>query len=289
MLGKHTSGVNLGRLLPFLLAALAPFGVGTLLAGVSGLPLRPGVWLAGLLAATGLTVAAAAAREVFAPGAGRWPALGLPAVAAGRLAALSLAIAALMGLLLQFWWQTGEFTILLGGLGALWGYFYFAPPLAWHRRGLGEVAGALCFGLLPVVAGLYLQCGHLLTEALLYGLPLSANGFNLFLLYGFPAPGGNLPGQGLAGRWGPVAGALAGTIGNVLTIACLTFLALFPAGALPLRLALWPLLLLAVVNQELIKRKAYREEVRLVRLCRLTLALQLGMGLVFILMLWARL
>jgi len=277
------------RTLPFFLAALAPFGVGTLLAGVSGLPGRPGVAAVGLMAVGALTAAAFASREVFAPGAGRCPALGLPAVAAGRLAAMSLALAALMGLLLQFWWHTGDFTMLLGGLGALGGYFYFAPPLSWHRRGLGEVAGALCFGLLPVITGLYLQCGQVLTEALLYGLPLSFNGFNLFLLYGFPGAGSSAPGPGLAGRWGPVAGALAGTIGNVLTIGGLGFILFFPAAALPLRPALWPLLLLAVVNQELIKRKAYGEEARLGRLCQLTLALQLGMGLIFLLMLWQRL
>ena len=55
------------------------------------------------------------------------------------------------------------------------------------------------------------------------------------------------------------------------------------------RFALWPLLLLAVINQELVKRKAHRDERRLTRLARLTLALHLGMGLVFVLMLWQRL
>jgi 1,4-dihydroxy-2-naphthoate octaprenyltransferase len=275
--------------LPFFLAAMLPFVVGTLLAGISGFPVRTGVTISGLLAVAALTAAAFAAREVFAPQVGRCPALGLPAPAAGRLASLSLAIAACLGLLLQFWWHTGEFTGLLGALGAVGGYFYFAPPLYWHRRGLGEAAGALCFGLLPVVTGLYLQRGQLLTEALLYGLPLSFNGFNLFLLYGFPEPGGKPQVYGLAARWGALAGALAGTIGNVLTIAALVFILLFPASALPLRLGLWPLLLLAVVNQELLKRKAYESETRLLLLCRLTLVLQLAMGLLFMSMLWERL
>jgi 1,4-dihydroxy-2-naphthoate octaprenyltransferase len=277
------------RTLPFFLAALLPFGVGTLLAGVSGFPVQLGVMVAGLVAVAALTVAAFAAREVFAPGVGRCPALGLPVPAAGRLASLSLAIAACMGLLLQFWWPTGEFTMLLGALGALGGYFYFAPPLYWHRRGLGEAAGAVCFGVLPVIAGLYLQRGQLLTEALLYGLPLSFNGFNLFLLYGFPEAAGKPQVYGLGARWGTMTLALAGTIGNVLTIAALVFILLFPASALPLRPALWALVLLAVVNQELLKRQAYKTEARLLLLCRLTLALQLGMGLLFTLMLWERL
>jgi len=44
-----------------------------------------------------------------------------------------------------------------------------------------------------------------------------------------------------------------------------------------------------VINQEIIKRKAYRDEGRLKLLGRLTLTLHLGMGLVFLLMLGQRL
>jgi len=63
----------------------------------------------------------------------------------------------------------------------------------------------------------------------------------------------------------------------------------FPASPLPWRVALWPILLLAVVNQELLKRRAYRETARLRWLCRLSLVLHLGMAAVFCLMLWQRL
>jgi len=277
---------------PYVLAGLAPFTAGTLLAAASGLPLRPGVFLLGLVGVAALIKAAFAAREVFAPALGRCPAWrAWPQVEARRLAYLCLAVAALAGLLLQVFWRTGELTIPLGGLGVLGGYFYFAPPLKWGRRGLGEAAGAFCFGLLPVAAGLYLQCGHLLTEVLLYGLPLTFAAFNLFLIYGFPGPEGEAAvteNSSLVSRLGPVAGAMLYTISNILTILGLVAILLFPAPALPWRAGLWPLLLLAVVNQELVKRKAYLEEGRLRRLCRLTLTLHLGMGLMFVLMLWQR-
>ena len=87
----------------------------------------------------------------------------------------------------------------------------------------------------------------------------------------------------------PVTGALLYTIFNVLTIIGLVLILIFPAASLPWRFGLWPLLILAVINQELIKRKAYRDEGRLKLLGRLTLTLHLGMGLVFVLMLWQRL
>ncbi|MFZ5447327.1 MAG: hypothetical protein ACOZFS_01630 [Thermodesulfobacteriota bacterium] len=275
---------------PFLLAGCLPLWVGALLAGVSGLPLRPGVLGAATLGVTALILAAFAARESFCPGVGRCPAWKLTFARQPQVvAAVVLGVAAFMGLALQYVWGTGTLTIPLGGLGILGGYFSFAPPLAWHRRGLGEAAGALCFGLLPVAAGLYLQCGRLLTEVLLYGLPLTFTGFNLFLIYGFPGPGDNSPLNTLASRMEPLTGALVYTIGNVLTILGLVIILFFPASALPWRLGLVPLTLLAVVNQELIKRKAYLQEGRVMLLARLTLALQVGMGLVFVLMLWQRL
>jgi len=64
---------------------------------------------------------------------------------------------------------------------------------------------------------------------------------------------------------------------------------LMPASPLPFRAGVWALLALAVVNQELIKRRQYLVEPGLKLLCRLTLALHLGMGLVFCLILALRL
>ena len=276
--------------LPFLLAGVLPLWVGTLLAGVSGLPVRPGVLGAGTLAVAALILAAFAGREVFCPGVSRCPAWRLTfAPQPTRPAYAALAVAAVLGFALQFGWGTGDFTIPLGALGILGGYFSFAPPLTWHRRGLGEAVGGFCFGLLPVATGLYLQCGQLLTEVLLYGLPLTFTGFNLFLVYGFPAPGAAPGPRTLAARVAPATGALIYTLGNILTIIGLVLILIFPAASLPWRFGLWPLLILAVINQELIKRKAYRDEGRLKLLGWLTLALHAGMGLVFVFMLWQRL
>ncbi|MDP3182610.1 MAG: prenyltransferase [Desulfobaccales bacterium] len=278
--------------LSLLLAGLIPFLVGTLLAGVAGFEVRLKIVGAGALAVAALILAAGASRQAFSPGAGRWPTWGSRSlVGAGRLAYGSLTLAAFLGLLLQFGWHTGDLTIPLGGLGILGGYFYFAPPLAWHRRGWGEAVGGLCFGLLPVVSGFYLQCGHLVTEVLLYGLPLTFAAFNLFLLQGFPNPQQEAQPQrhNLAEILGPAAGALIYTLVNILTITGLVFCLFLPPSPLPLRGGLWLLLLLAIVNQELIKRKAYRQESRLKLLGRLTLTLHLSMGLMFTLMLWRRL
>ena len=276
--------------LPFLLAGCLPLWVGALLAGISGLPMRWGALVLATLAVAALILAAFAARDMFSPEAGRCPAWRLQRTGKPATPAYGALGAALtLGLVLQFGWGTGDYTLPLVGLGVLGGYFSFAPPLAWHRRAGGEAVGGFCFGLLPVATGLYLQCGHLLTDVLLYGLPLTFAGFNLFLVYGWPEPGTAPQGRSLAARVRPVTAALIYTLVNILVIIGLLFIWVFPAGVLPWRWGLAPLAVLAVVNQELVKRKAYRQSAGLQLLGRLTLALHLGMGLIFVVMLGGRL
>lgn len=282
---------NLLLFLPYLITGMLPFVVGTLLAGVSGYPVRLGVAGAGALGLAALILAAALSREVHAPKAGGlppWPGLSLRR--ANHLAYAWLALAALIGLLLQLSGLTGEMTIPLGALGLLGGYFLFAPPLELHRRGLGEAAGALGYGVLPTLAGYYLQSGHLVAEIFFFGLPLTFAAFNVFLIHGFPPADGSRPGRpgSLAERLGPGAGALIYSLANVLIILGLILCLWLPASPLPFREALWVLMVLAVVNQELIKRKAYRSETRLKLLRWLTLGLHLGMGVLFALMAWPR-
>jgi 1,4-dihydroxy-2-naphthoate octaprenyltransferase len=125
---------------------------------------------------------------------------------------------------------------------------------------------------------------------LLYGLPLTFAAFNLFLVHGFPNPEEEdlRPRQSLAARVGPVGGALIFTLVNILTIAGPVVALLFPANPLPFQAGFILLIILAVVNQELIKKKVYRREARIKLLCRLTLAQHLAMGLVFTISLWQR-
>jgi len=281
-------------LIPLLLliAALAPFGLGVLLAQASGFSAaRPALELESLAVAA-LFLAGLAAREAYAPQVGRWPHWpGLGPETWERLAYVCLILAAGLALLLQWGWRTGDFTLPLVGLGILAGYFIFAPPIAWARLGLGEFWGGLCFGLLPVLSGYYLQSQYVISEILLYGLPLSLAGFNFLLLLGFPGPGQDLGPKPLtlAVRLGPVGAALLYTIINILVVLGLLVALFFPAVRHYGQSWLWALIVLAMVNQELVKRRAYYHETRFQVLCFLALALHLGMCLIFGLGLWGRL
>jgi len=278
--------------LPLLLAGGLALGVGALLAEGSGFPVRTEVFGMALAGLAALMVAALCGREAYAPGVGRWPALRNATPAFWRYLAYGcLSAAALLGLMLQFVWHTGDFTLPLGAMGVLVGYFSFAPPLAWYQRPGGEILPALGLGLLPVAAGYYLQGGHLISEILLYGLPLTFSAFNLFLLQGLPDPGrpSSLSPAGLGSRLRPVAMGLIYTLVNILLILALVFCIFFPPHNLGMRPWLWLLILVALVSQELIKRRAYLNEDRIILLIYLNTGLHLGMNLVFILGLWGRL
>lgn len=273
-----------------LMAALAPFGLGVLLAHASGFPLAGPALALEILAVTALFLAALAGREAYAPLLGRWPSLGgLGQANWQRLANACLALASMLVLLLQGVWQTGDFTLPLAALGILGGYFSFAPPLAWYRWAWGELWAGLCFGLLPVLTGFYLQSRHLISEILFYGLPLSLAAFNLFLVLGFPGPGQDGERCSLASRLSPAGVGLLYTIINILVILCLVINLFFPAAGHRSRLWLWALIALAVVNQELVKKRAYYQAARIQLLGFLTLTLHLGMSLLFAVGLWGRL
>jgi hypothetical protein len=252
-----------------LLAGLVPFGLGTLLARASGFPIGLGVALLGLMAVVSLHLAAWAARGTYGPEFGRWPLpWGWPAARWQRVGRYSLMVAAVCGLMLRVGLSTGPLTLPLVGMGVVGSHFLFAPPLA------------LGFGLVPLFAGYYLQTGHGLTEILLLGFPLSLSAFNLFLIWGLPAPDSPAT-PTLGARLSPPAVGLLFTVVNILTIAALCFVLLFPAVPLPSRWGLFALLGLGIINQELIKRRAYAREERLTLVARLLLLQQVAMGLVF--------
>ncbi len=261
-----------------LVTGLIPFGLGTLLARASGYGVGWGTAFLGLAGVALLHLAAWAARGTYGPEAGCWPLpWDWPAARWQRFGRGCLLAGAAVGLLLWAGAGTGRLTLPLAVLALAGSHFLFAPPLALARRGLGEAAAALGFGLLPVFAGYYLQAGHGLTEILLLGLPLSLAAFNLFLIWGRPAA--DSPSQGtLAARLSPPGLGLLFTVVNILTVAALCFVLLFPAVPLPSRWGLVALLGVALINQELMKRRAYVREERLTLVARLLLLQQVAMG-----------
>ncbi|HEX2619896.1 MAG TPA: prenyltransferase [Phototrophicaceae bacterium] len=116
---------------------------------------------------------------------------GLPPQVA-LITALTLAgIAAASALILALIVQTGAFTLplLLTALCLAW--FYSAPPLRLHSRGLGEITTTLLVpGLVPLT-GFYLQSGRLELFPVLLVLPLMGLQFCMMLTIELPDAAGD--------------------------------------------------------------------------------------------------
>ena len=102
----------------------------------------------------------------------------------GSLVSALLALG--VGLLLQFGYRTGPWTLPLGLLGLLGGFFYSTRPVRWVGRGWGELWIAFCYGWLPVAVGCYLQIGTLIPLVHWLAAPIGLTIFNVILLNEFP-------------------------------------------------------------------------------------------------------
>jgi 1,4-dihydroxy-2-naphthoate octaprenyltransferase len=99
---------------------------------------------------------------------------------------ICLILALGVGVILQFGYGTGVWTLPLGILGLLAGFFYSARPVRWVSTGFGEVWIAFCYGWLPIAAGFYLQTGYIPAIIHWMSIPVGLTIFNVVLLNEFP-------------------------------------------------------------------------------------------------------
>ncbi|MDY6845171.1 MAG: prenyltransferase, partial [Thermodesulfobacteriota bacterium] len=99
---------------------------------------------------------------------------------------LTLCMAGICGLFLQCYYKTGFWTIPLGIVGLIAGFFYSTPPLRWVKRGIGELLIGFCYGWLPIATAFYLQAGRIETLVHWIALPIACTIFNVILINEFP-------------------------------------------------------------------------------------------------------
>jgi 1,4-dihydroxy-2-naphthoate octaprenyltransferase len=99
---------------------------------------------------------------------------------------ICLALGLAVGLILQLGYHTGRWTVALGILGMLGGFFYSTRPVRWVSRGWGELWIAFCYGWLPVATGYYLQTGEITPAVHCMAIPIGLTIFNVILLNEFP-------------------------------------------------------------------------------------------------------
>lgn len=143
----------------------------------------------------------------------------------------------------------GPWVLALGLAGIALGVAYSAPPAQLAARGLGELAVAAGFGLLPVTGSAWLQSGELTAPALLLSITVGCWVANILLINEVPDAGSDAAAgkRTLVVRLGiPGAGRLYILL-SLLAALCLG-LAVLPGGASPWLLPGIALLPVAVLN-----------------------------------------
>jgi 1,4-dihydroxy-2-naphthoate polyprenyltransferase len=196
---------------------------------------------------------------------------------------IAFALAIVIGLVIQFRYDTGPYTIPLGAFGLICGYFYSSRPFQWAYRGIGEVLIAICYGWLTINTGYYLQTGEFALLPSLVSIPIGITIFLVILINEFPDYQADMAvnKRNLTVRFGQKKMAMLYAVLVALSLGIL-FIALpygLPWLAAVLSVVLLPLVIL---NIRVITKKGYEQAIALKGLCARTLMLNLGFTLIYI-------
>jgi 1,4-dihydroxy-2-naphthoate octaprenyltransferase len=186
--------------------------------------------------------------------------------------------AMLIGVYIYFQYQNDLRTLLLGGMGIFFGFFYSGKPFRWSYRGWGEILIGFCYGWLPIATGFFLFTGFFIQQILLLSIPVGLSIFNVILINEFPDEEADrtIGRKNLVVRFGKERmgdlymgfSILTGlTFIKIMSSVSKTPLWLLALSAGPPLLILWNLIE--------VWRGGYRDGKRLERLCRNTLFVNL--------------
>ena len=182
-----------------------------------------------------------------------------------------------IGTLLQFYFNTGSWTLPLGLLGLVGGFFYSTPPVRWVRRGVGELWIAICYGWLPLVSAYYIQQGMPPHVIYWITLPIALTIFNVILINEFPDYSADLQTgkRNLVVRMGRSHAALLYSVLNIGSWVAIP-LTIFNGVPWPCLLYYLPIFLLSLYTISSMLSGAWKTPQKLVRLCGVTILINLG-------------
>ena len=189
-------------------------------------------------------------------------------------------LAIITGLILQFYFKTGNWTLWLGISGIICAYFYSKPPLRLVSRGIGEIFIAYAFGWLAVNTGFYLQASRFDNLAAWVCLPIACAVANIILINEYPdyPADKQCAKQNILVRIGKEKGAVL-YIWLVICGAATFFLAL--TKGLPAQAAIFyfPVLLISISLAYQMFKGEYQHRKKLEKMCALTILVNLGTSL----------
>jgi len=197
---------------------------------------------------------------------------------------IAFLIALVIGIVLQFVYQTGPYTLLLGCLGALPGFFYSTEPVRLVKRGVGEIFIGFCYGWLPVASSYYIQTATIAPIIHWMWLPIGFSIFNVILLNEFPDYEADVAAgkKNLLARVGKDKGKWVYIVFNLLT--CLTMIA-SPCFGVPTQVIYFylPFVAMALFIVYHLLKNRHEDARRLELLCGLNIIVNVGTSLSYIL------
>jgi 1,4-dihydroxy-2-naphthoate octaprenyltransferase len=202
-------------------------------------------------------------------------------------AALSLALAVAVGVLLQFYYKTGAYTIPLGIIGMFGGLSYSAKPIKWAYRGIGEIWIGFCYGWLTVATAYYLQTGQFPDIVHWTALPIAFSIINVILINEFPDYAADIRAgkRNLVVRFGK---ARISRLYVLVSLATWLSFVLATRFGIPDKALLFsiPVFLLSVITTFQVLRGGYESHETLEKLCAGTMIVNLGVTASLILGVW---
>lgn len=190
---------------------------------------------------------------------------------------ICLLMAGGVGILLQFYYKTGIFTITLGMIALFGGLFYSAKPIKWAYRGVGELWVGFCYGWLTLATSFYLQTGEIPSLIHWASLPIALSIFNVILINEFPdyIADREAGKRNLVVRFG--TSNMSKLYALISFAMCISFTISIKAG-IPFK-ALWffsPLMILSLVTSMQVLKGKYAEKRKLESICARTLIVNIG-------------
>jgi 1,4-dihydroxy-2-naphthoate octaprenyltransferase len=188
---------------------------------------------------------------------------------------ITISLAAIIGLILQFGLHAGPLTFLLGCLGALPGFFYSTRLIRLFETGFGELFTGFCYGWLPLAAAFYIQRGYIAPCIHWMALPIGLSIFNVILLNEFP----DYPASTAVGK---TKGMSIFVLCSILSWFCMYFSVgtVIPRKAMYLYL---PVMALSAGISLMMARGKYENPLLLELLCGLSIAVNLGTTVAYML------
>lgn len=297
--GRLAAWFRLSRI-PFHSVGVLPFILGTVLAWQAGAEIRPFVLalaLAGVVLVMLSTyhggeyydrredgISGSIHKNPFAGGSRAIQERGISPAVALWTSRIAIVLAAAVGVILQFGLKTGPLTLVFGAIGVVCGFFYSTRPLRFVERGVGELMIGFCYGWLPIAAAFYIQAGYVHPLVHWMSVPVGLTIFNVILLNEFPDyPADRETGKrNLLVRAGKKAGA--GIYGGASILAVVFFFLSLSGGIGTRGLFLYPwIALLSVWLAFQVLRRKHENPRLLERFCGLTIAVNLGTTVSYIL------